>query len=124
VTPEEVIRAEREGFEIIWPGSDNEEIEEINQQIIKQESHMPAVAPQLPQQTTQTYQQQQQQASPPLQEQQPQQMVITGNNSYHSSPISYNSPNSSPSETTPQLHKRSQMIKSNSLSDYNLYNGT
>jgi hypothetical protein len=75
--------------------------------------------PTLPQSSTQTYQQQ----SQPSQQELQQQMLITGNNSYHSSPNSYNSANSSPRETTPQLNKRSQMIKSNSLSDYNLYNG-
>ncbi len=124
VTPEEVIRAEREGFDIIWPGSDNEENEEINQQIITtaQESQIPAVMQTLPQTSIQTYQQIQQQPQPPPQQESQQQTVITGNNSYHSSPNSYNSANSSPRETTPQLHKRSQMIKSNSLSDYNLYN--
>jgi hypothetical protein len=120
VTPEEVIRAEREGFDIIWPQSDNEENEELNQQIIStQESQLAAVVPTLPQSSTQTYQQQPQ----PSQQELQQQMLITGNNSYHSSPNSYNSANSSPLETTPQLNKRSQMIKSNSLSDYNLYNG-
>jgi hypothetical protein len=76
VTPEEIIRAEREGFDLIWPQSDNEENEEFNQQIIStQESQLAAVVPTLPQSSTQTYQQQ----SQPSQQELQQQMLITGN---------------------------------------------
>lgn len=131
VEREEVMRAEREGFDLQWPGSDNEDNEEINQQILPQEC-MPASVP---------IQTAQQAYPPPVQHTPPQthESGVTpstngngsgsgnGNTSYHttSSHTVYqnSSPNSSPRELTPQLHKRSQMIKANSLSDYNLYNG-
>ena len=122
-----MIRAEREGYDLHWPGSDNEDNDEINQQILPQESHPAPVPIQTPQQVYQ----------PPVQQTPPQtheSSVImgtngtgNGNTSYHTtnSHTAYqnSSPNSSPQELTPQLHKRSQMNRTNSLSDYNLYNG-
>ncbi|CAG2119765.1 unnamed protein product, partial [Medioppia subpectinata] len=144
VTPEELMRAEREGYDLQWPGSDCEDNDEINQQILPQESQTaPVIASQQQQQ-----QQQQQQHVPQPQQQtyqtpqpiasQPQQMTQevaaiasangngNGNTSYqmpnNTNHNQNSSANSSPIETTTQLPTRNQtMIKSNSLSDYNLY---
>lgn len=138
VTPEEVMKAEREGYDLQWPGSDIEDNEEINQQILPQESQIAAVVQPILTQTSTPLQHYQPLPPQPQIQPQPLQLVSqeaqvmtsanNNHNSYHSNPNHNNtyqnsSANSSPRETTPQLHKRSQMIKSNSLSDYNLYNG-
>lgn len=125
------MRAEREGFDLQWPGSDAEETEEINQQILPQESQ---IAPSVPIHSAPVFQATPQpvqmvaQPQPPTQE--PIVMSSTNGSSCYQTPTATHqnayqnsSPNSSPRELTPQLHKRSQMTKSNSLSDYNLYNG-
>ncbi|CAG2170632.1 unnamed protein product, partial [Oppiella nova] len=127
VSPEEVVRAEREGFDLQWPGSDCEDNDEINQQILPQESQIAPVVPAHAPQQQQAYQTSQSIASQP-QQITPEVAAIAGANGSNGS-SSYaihnqnSSPNSSPIEMAPQVQQRSQtMIKSNSLSDYNLYN--
>ncbi|XP_054161365.1 uncharacterized protein LOC128959437 [Oppia nitens] len=133
VTPDDLIKAEREGYDLQWPGVsdvEEEDNEEVNQQILPQESQM--VAPQAMPMSAPIAQTYQMTPQPPIQPMQEIIMTNTNGNgtAYHQPmhmPLTHqnSSPNISPIETTPQLQKRSQtMIKSNSLSDYNLYNGS